>query len=340
MRSESLLALVLLAGCAGKVSPPAVTPAVAPPSTPEVAAPLAVAAPEAQEAAPEPEVVTTLSLCEPIGERWEYPDREQKKEIRRTIRKTCDAMGVGEEDCKYFLDIISIRESHYRPWVRHKLAKDVAAGLRSYIRRSHRYGWMATWDRKARRAEDVSQIVLSPRGDKQNPYFKDASRWMFGLGLGGLNISYHLEKFDNMAPPEILCDPVINTMIQITIARIAVVKYQAQNFAEIQAVYAGRTYFNRNGHLRPLSCTRGCPKIASDKQQARAIKWDGVILRRCASKDLSCYKTPVLGDKLLLHEMSSEDRYKAAERIRGKALPPFDTPPPPAVEFEKEEPES
>lgn len=337
MRFESLLALGLLAGCAGRAAPSVASPSAVSPSVPSEKI---SEDDEAQEAAPEPEVITTLSLCEPIGERWPYPDREQKKEIKETIRKTCDAMGVGEEDCKYFSDIISIRESHYRPWVRHKLAKDVTAALRSYIRRSHRYGWMAAWDSKARQAEDVSQIVLSPRGDEQNPYFRDASRWAFGLGLGGLNVSYHLEKFDNMAPPEILCDPVINIMIQVTIARIAVVKYNAQNFAEIQAVYAGRTYFNRNGHLRPLSCTRGCPKITSDKQQARAIKWDGAILRRCASKDLSCYKTPALGDKLLLHEMSTEDKYKAAERIRGKALPPFDTPPPLPVKSEEEEPES
>jgi len=336
MKRKALLALVFVAGCAGGNRSPVAPPeGIAPPSNPEVieddsAEPDTVEVAEnevAEEVSKPVEVVTTLSLCEPIGERWKHGDRKQRNEARALIDKTCEAMGVGEEDCKYFRDIISVRESHYRWWVRHKLAGDVSAALSSYMGRSNRYGWTASWSDEAKRAEDISKIDLEPYGDEQNLYFQDPTRWMFGLGLGGLNIVYHLRKFDHMAPPEILCDPVINTMIQITIARNAVWKYKAENFPEIQAVYGGRTYHNKNGKVRPLSCTRGCDKILSENQIARAKDGDRKILNRCTKKELDCYKTPELGEEYILQEMSREERYKAADEIRGKALPPFDTPP-------------
>lgn len=282
---------------------------------------------EALKETPAEDSITTLSLCEPIDERWKYPTKEQKKEVKTIIRKTCQEMGVGKEDCKYFLNIVSLRESSYRWWVRHKLAGDVAAAMNSYLSRSQRYGWTVRWDAKSRKREDLSKLEFEKHGDVQNPYFLEPRRWLFGLGLGALNVSYHLLKFDKTAPPEILCDPVINVMIQVTIARNAVRKYKAQNFAEIQAIYAGRTYYDDRGRARPLSCSRGCPKNSDAEQRARARKGDASILKRCEAKGLDCKRKPQLGTKLDLRNMTLEERYEAAERIRGAALPPFDTPP-------------
>lgn len=273
------------------------------------------------------ELRTTIGLCEPIDQRWDYPTQDQRERSKDLIKETCKAMGVGSQDCKFFYGIISTRESDHRPWVRHKLASDTSAALSAYMRRAHDYGWSVRWTPEGRKAEDVSKLEYMAYGDSQNPYFLDASRWMFGLGLGGLNISYHLSKFDHLAPPEILCDPVINAMIQITIARISVSRYGAKNFAEVQAVYGGRTVPDENGTLVPLSCTRGCPKGASREDIARARSGDADILRRCSSHGLDCHKRPQLGGEIRLESMSIGDRYAAADAIRGESLPSFDAPP-------------
>lgn len=350
-RATTFLAIVF-AGCAGKQEPQSEVPvpqrAVADIDLPEeddsatsdvveVRKKADQVEAEAYENLPAPDdgdayAESTLNLCEPIGDRWEYPTRKQKEEARVLIRRTCKAMGVGREDCKFFLDIVSIRESSYRWWVRHKLAGDVAAALSSYLGNSHYYGWNVRWDHKSRKREDLSEIEFEAYGDNQNPYFLDPERWMFGLGLGGLNISYHLAKFDSMAPPEILCDPVINVMIQVTIARNAVARYKARNFAEIQAIYAGRTYYDRNGRARPLSCTKGCPAEIDEHERKKAHKGDRGILKRCESKGLDCKREPNLGTKLDLRSMTREERYEAAEKIRGRPLPPFDIPGDPEID--------
>lgn len=269
---------------------------------------------------------TVRDLCEPYDTRWSYPTAEQKEEILRLITKTCKASGVDAGSCKYFRSIVSARESSHRPWVRHRLNEDVSAALTSYFSNDATYGWRANWDDGARKKEDLSMIRFSPVGDEQNPYFVDPQRWIFGLGLGALNISYHLGKFDKMAPPEILCDPVINTMIQIKIARNAVQRYGAKNFVEVQAIYAGRTYFDENGRQRPLSCSRGCPKMISAEQRKRAISGDRNMLNRCTNTQMDCYAKPVFGNRLVLDKMNVEDRYSAAAEIRGGELPKFDDP--------------
>lgn len=347
---KALLALIVVAGCAGKDKvpvAPVVDSAAAPVSdsshenqqleaieeqeaqgadgTPLDSSPIQETE-DGPQSSEEPEPVTTLSLCEPIGKRWKYPKGDQRKEIRTLIKKTCRAMGVGAEDCRFFLNVVSIRESGYRPWVRHKLAGDVALALSSYIGTSQRYGWIVRWDPKARKQEDISKFEFKARGEEQNQYYKDPERWMFGLGLGGLNIPYHLIKFDRMAPPEILCDTVINIMVQVTIARNAVDRYGADNFAEIQAIYGGRKYFDRRGRSHPLSCTRGCPKNVDEGERRRARRGDASILKRCRGAGIDCLKKPQLGNKLRLRNMTKEERYRAAEEIRGAPLPPFDIP--------------
>lgn len=267
--------------------------------------------------------VVITDLCEPIDSRWAYPTRGEKKNIKSLIRKTCHAAGVSWQDCRFFSDIVAVRESAYRPWVRHKLSGDKSAALKSYLRNAPHYGWILQWGLKDRKREDVSKIVYTEHGDIQNPYYKDLERWTYGLGLGGINVANHLSRFDKTAPPEILCDIVINTMVQIDIARSAVHNYGAENTMEVQAIFAGRKYYDENGRARPLSCSNGCPKNISPKQKERAITGDRYIRKRCKARGIDCLRKPNFGSKLQLRKMTIPERYEAAEEIRGAELPSF-----------------
>lgn len=330
MQRTAILVGLVLAACAhtrGPTHQPAATVPQEEQNQEETAAPPT----EDQE---EPDVVTGVeqelvdirSLCEPAADRWPWPTRDQREHAKEVIIKTCRAMGADANSCKFF-QLVSVRESSYRWWVRHKMAGDRASALRSYMSTARRYGWEATWDRKARKAEDTSAIQLEPVGDLQNMYYMDPERFLSsGLGLGGLNISYHLARFDPQAPPEILCDPVVNVVVQMAIARSAVQDYGARNFYEIQAVYAGRTTFDGQGRVRPLSCSRGCP-FASPRDVARARKADAATRRRCEGVGMDCLAVPKLGRRLGSRDTTPEDRYRFADEIRGAPLPPFDAPP-------------
>lgn len=256
------------------------------------------------------ETETIRDLCEPENDRRPYPTEEQKQHAKRMINKTCRAMGVSPSSCTYFR-LVSTRESSYRWWVRHKMPGDTAAAMNGYLSAAYAYGWEAIWPYSARRQEDLSKLELIPRSDNPNPYYPDVERWLTGgLGLGGLNVGYHLRKIDPNAPPEILCDPVLNTMVQITIARRAVKRYGAKNWIQVQSIYAGRTRYNEKGKVVPA------PDVRAD----RAMK------KRCVTWGLDCHATPQLGKKLNLDRMAPEEIYEAADKIRGAPLPPFDAP--------------
>lgn len=321
MEFKKAILLIAVSGCSAstnvETSAPATEVPVVAPAQPEFERLEPVSFESVSTPVPEEEKETVIGLCEPMDERWKYPTDEQRAETRALIKKTCRAMGVGSEDCKFFYGVISGRESSHRPWVRHKLPGDQAAALVSYMRNSHEYGWSVRWS-------DDGDLEYMEYGESQNEYFTDASRWSYGLGLGGLNVSYHLSKFDNLAPPEILCDTVINTMVQITIARYAVRRYGASNFAQVQAIYAGRTIQDEDGRLVPLSCVGGCPKTASAEDKKRARNGDANVLKRCDTYGLDCRAKPSLGSRINLDSMSVEDRYAAAAAIRGAELPGFE----------------
>ena len=276
---------------------------------------------------------TVSDLCEPVDNRRPYPTSAERKATKKLIRLTCDALGVDRNTCKYFT-MVSLRESSYRWWVRHKMNGDAAAAVRAWMDASLTYGWDVLWSYPAQKREDLTAITMTARRGDANPYFPDVERWMTGgLGLGGVNVGYHLSKFDKTAPPEILCDPIINVIVQVTLARSAVDRYGASNLYEVQAVYAGRTYYNRKGRARPLSCATGCPsEIRGDepkyaKQRARARHGDGMMRKRCQAFGIDCLTKPNLGRALRGRDVTPADRYEFAESIRGEPLLPFDTPP-------------
>lgn len=259
---------------------------------------------------------TVRDLCEPLGERWSPPSKKERRVVVRTIRRTCRAMGVSRNSCKYFI-LIGARESMYNASVRHRLPGDVRGAGVSWRRLAHRFGWHLE-------RGGASGISLQALSGPRNPYYVDVARWSTGLGLGGLNPANAVIKFDPYAPPEILCDPVINVMSQIEIARSAVVKYNARNFYEVQAVYGGRTYKSESGKRRALSCSRGCPDV-SDRLKAKARKFDAKLRIRCESVGMDCYRRPRFGTVLVGGTI--EDRYRLASDVRGAPLPVFDSPP-------------
>lgn len=276
---------------------------------------------------------TVASLCEPVDSRRPYPTAAERKATKKLIRTTCDALGVDRNTCKYFV-MVALRESSYRWWVRHKMAGDAAAAVRGWMNASLTYGWDVRWSRKAQKQEDLTAITMVARREDANPYFPDVERWLTGgLGLGGVNVGYHLSKFDKMAPPEILCDPVINVIVQVSLARSAVDRYGARNMYEVQAVYAGRTYHDRNGRARALSCSVGCPKemrgeeLKFAEQRARARKGDGMMAKRCRLFGIDCLAKPQLGRTLRGRGVTVADRYEFAEMIRGAPLLRFGPPP-------------
>lgn len=247
-------------------------------------------------------------LCEPHDSRWEWPTEKQRAQAKVLILATCEAMGVSQETCKYF-KLVSGRESSYRWWARHKKFGDVSSAAGAYLSESEVYGWRAEWKYRARKHGEVEKIELWPlRGKNQNPYYPQALRFFYGLGLGGLNVPYQLQKIDPMAPPEILCDPVLNTMVQVQISRSAVRRYGAKNFVEVQAIFAGRTDFDDRGKAIP----------------GHNRKKDLLFLRRCRAYGLDCYSKPDFGRHLDIDRMTPEQIYSAADAIRKKPLPKFD----------------
>jgi hypothetical protein len=292
--------------------------------------PTAASAPEpARAALPHfAEATTVADLCEPVDSRWAFPTKDERKVTIDIIHKVCSAMGTDRRSCDYFARIVSLREASYRPWARSRLPGDRSAAARAYLASAHLYGWEARWSLEAQKISDLSAIELSPiQGRLQNPYYAIPERWISGgLGLGGLNVAYTLRNIDVEAPPEILCDPVINAIVQISIGRAAVERYGASNFYEVQAVYGGRTYYSAIADgQRPLSCSAGeCPSDMTYAQRRRAHSHDQDLRRRCEAKGIDCLARPVFGRK---HKGDTAAEIHAlADEVRGGVLPPWDEP--------------
>lgn len=275
------------------------------------------------------EVTPTIrNLCEPVDSRRPYPTRDERAQVQAVIRATCKEMGVSPESCVYFEKVVSLRESSYRSWVRHKHAGDRAAAARSYMAMAHAYGWRVSWDRVAQQQEDLSAMTFERYQEEQNPYYPEVERWLTGgLGLGGLNVGYHLAKFDKLAPPEILCDPVVNVMVQIYLARGAVNRYGASNWIEVQAIYGGRITYDRKGRTVPATCRAYQRRDEPCPDGVRKMEMG--IRKRCKAQGLDCLSRPELGDKHPQRGTSAAEKYRVAEKVRGAPLPPFDPPSPP-----------
>lgn len=75
----------------------------------------------------------------------------------------------------------------------------------------------------------------------------------FGLGLLGLSVDLHLDKWRVGARPDVLRVPEPAAVVGVRIFRRAVVRYKAKTWREVGGVFAGRKY--ENGEER-LFCAR------------------------------------------------------------------------------------
>jgi hypothetical protein len=63
-----------------------------------------------------------------------------------------------------------------------------------------------------------------------------------GLGLAGLSVTFHREKWRPDAPREVLCVPEVSAAVVLRIWRNAVEIYKARTRLDLQRVFAGRWY--------------------------------------------------------------------------------------------------
>lgn len=251
-------------------------------------------------------------LCEPSNGRWGYLTQSEQKRVSELIDATCKEMGV--KDCRFF-HLIAVRESGLRPYVRHRMAGDRKHALGAFVNNGTIYGWKVRRVFKAGRKGDLEKLdtgdlKIDPiEGREGNPYYDQPDRWTTGLGLHGLNVAHHLVKWDRMAPPEALCDPVVSTIVTIRIARRAVAHYNAKTWTEINAIFAGRQTVDYDD--------RGHAHARADLDPRK----DAYFISRARSWGLNPNADPsrLLGTRLGLGYDPAQT--EVADKIRGRSLP-------------------
>ncbi len=207
-----------------------------------------------------------MHMCEERIDVVEYDDNGKqipRKRIRfstndqrrmmKDIHTIAKEMGMDVR----LLWIWGLRESSYRPHKRHALQQDQVAARQAWARyrytpereakMKHIMATSSAMDgtRKYWRAKAILEKMEVYRN---NPTYKAQWRWKTGLGLYGMQPVYHLLRWDNDAPPEVLCDPVIVTITAVWAARDARNACLATGFGDSN-VEINRSY--SAGHCRP-----------------------------------------------------------------------------------------
>jgi len=161
------------------------------------------------------------SKCIDFGKKRKILRSEQRKN-KKIIRAVAKEMGADSR----LLLVWAKRESNYREYIRHKKKADLEASTKSWTKfkplsEEYQRG-LADRYKKAnnkKRKQKLRYEIYRRNVYKNNPFFFERNRWSTGLGLYGMNPIYHTKKWDNDAPPEILCDPFISTIVAIWTAR-------------------------------------------------------------------------------------------------------------------------
>lgn len=140
--------------------------------------------------------VFLTALLDPCAERM------TPAEAAAAIRSEVEALG-GSPIYADYLIAVARRESSLRPWVRHKLAKDVNASRRAWRRLRHKH-----------RAAG-------------NPWADDAERWGT-FGLFGMNANIHAPRLGPKTDPRELCRPAVSVRAYTLAARAALRKMRAR----------------------------------------------------------------------------------------------------------------
>lgn len=248
--------------------------------------------------------MTRRQLCEPADERWKLGP-EGRQDVKRRIAATATALGADPRAFK----AMAMRESSFRPSVRHKMKGDVTHALTAYFYAAHLYGWDVFWPWKQRRSGDMSSMKLIPLGDgPRNQHYGEPERWTTsGLGPFGLNPAYHLAKWDALAEPEVLCDPEVATIVAVRIARRAVDRFGAKSWVEVNAVFAGR--------FKRVRDRQGRSRVVI----VRHAKKDASFCTLADNWGFHCDDAPKLGTKLGSSTAAHQTDF--ATRLRGQPLP-------------------
>lgn len=181
--------------------------------------------------------VLAYPLCEPVDASWKGT-RELKRRTEGLIAATAARVGFDPR----FAMAIAKRESRFLPYERNR--RDSRYGKTAYVRGAYRYGWRVEWSKEARKAGDVNLIEYTPRSDDAfatSASYIAADEWVNGsLGSLGMVPSNHVWRWDPDALPEVLCDPVIATIVLGRFVTHAMVHYGARSWLDVHSVYAGR----------------------------------------------------------------------------------------------------
>ncbi len=144
-----------------------------------------------------------------------YPKRSEriwrKDRLEFVVDDRCDG-GCDRRALTAMLSLEALKESTWRPWIRHRLNPDHEANQRAHMTHAERYGhavkqvdrMVPRGNREVKRTYDVLSYQ-----DDGNPHYREPERWQYGLGLFGMNAAGFTFEWDDMAPPEVLClEPV------------------------------------------------------------------------------------------------------------------------------------
>lgn len=237
-----------------------------------------------------------VGQCEPIDERWHIADTDEQQLTRALVEETCRELGA---DCA-LIRAWALRESTWTPWRRHRMAGDRLEAFSAYVASAKRYGYsVRSVDRHPETREVLAVRVRELPNRDANPYFASHERWMHGLGLLGQIPGWHLSKWDPLAEPEVLCDPVVATIVAIRIARQAQSHYGANTYVAINAVYAGRTQK---------------VQLSDGKTVARAKFHEGrdqLFVARAKAVGLDAFARPKLGTVLGTGPVEEQEEVRA-----------------------------
>lgn len=178
-----------------------------------------------------------------------------KRRTRRIIQQVAREMGANSR----LFTIWALRESSYRPWKRHRLNPDREAAWVAW----NRHRWTKSREKhyktvmQTNSAKDGTQAYWQAKAGlrrilsyKDNPTFGAPYRWSTGLGLYGMQPIYHVKRWDPNAAPEILCDPIVATVVAVWAARTVRNNCVSKGFDDTYET-VNRGYSSGSCKLRP-----------------------------------------------------------------------------------------
>lgn len=153
------------------------------------------------------EVCQPPEWFEPGTQCWQYKPKKAK-ECKQDRATWCDP-----DKLYRLLALVVLRESTWKPYVRHQLNPDLKANKSRWKRDDEDYGWDITFDEYGN-IEKAEKL----RPDA-NPHYPEMGRWSEGIGWHGHNAALRVREWDVQAPPEVLCREVEATEVYLRVAR-------------------------------------------------------------------------------------------------------------------------